>query len=313
MDAALGTLRDQPFGTVLLLAMAAGFAAFGCLLLRLVPEREDLILGGPTESRADDSLRPARHPVLVCHGGGFCRGCRRRLSGCPAWDATTASDAPPSRRIRTRRGPDAARRQSGPTRSPSCSTDPGRGTDGFDPDASSGSGDRSATRVLDRDRTRPTTPRPVDARSRCDRATTGCYRPGRAPALVGRRGGSRPRRRAAREPDARRRRASVERGLAAPRPAARGLCGSTGGPRPWPPISRSSSSRRTGRSGLAPRGLAGPAESTAQRVREAGLLAVGDGSWRPLAPTADDRRRGTGDLASALRLLARIDSCRRSP
>jgi hypothetical protein len=29
MDAALGTLRDQPFGTVLLLAMAVGFAAFG--------------------------------------------------------------------------------------------------------------------------------------------------------------------------------------------------------------------------------------------------------------------------------------------
>lgn len=29
MDAALGTLRDQPFGPVLLLAMAAGFAAFG--------------------------------------------------------------------------------------------------------------------------------------------------------------------------------------------------------------------------------------------------------------------------------------------
>jgi hypothetical protein len=29
MDAALGTLRDQPFGTALLLAMAVGFAAFG--------------------------------------------------------------------------------------------------------------------------------------------------------------------------------------------------------------------------------------------------------------------------------------------
>ena len=29
LDAALGTLRDQPFGPVLLLAMAAGFAAFG--------------------------------------------------------------------------------------------------------------------------------------------------------------------------------------------------------------------------------------------------------------------------------------------
>lgn len=29
MDAALGTLRDQPFGTVLLVAMALGFAAFG--------------------------------------------------------------------------------------------------------------------------------------------------------------------------------------------------------------------------------------------------------------------------------------------
>lgn len=29
MDAALGTLRDQPFGTALLLAMAIGFAAFG--------------------------------------------------------------------------------------------------------------------------------------------------------------------------------------------------------------------------------------------------------------------------------------------
>ena len=28
LDAALGTLRDQPFGSVLLLAMAAGFAAF---------------------------------------------------------------------------------------------------------------------------------------------------------------------------------------------------------------------------------------------------------------------------------------------
>ena len=29
MDAALSALRDQPFGTVLLLAMAVGFAAFG--------------------------------------------------------------------------------------------------------------------------------------------------------------------------------------------------------------------------------------------------------------------------------------------
>ncbi len=33
MDAALSTLRDQPFGTVLLLAMAVGFAAFGVYCL----------------------------------------------------------------------------------------------------------------------------------------------------------------------------------------------------------------------------------------------------------------------------------------
>ena len=33
MDAALGALRDQPFGTALLLAMAVGFAAFGVYCL----------------------------------------------------------------------------------------------------------------------------------------------------------------------------------------------------------------------------------------------------------------------------------------
>ena len=29
LDAALGTIREQPFGTVLLIVMALGFAAFG--------------------------------------------------------------------------------------------------------------------------------------------------------------------------------------------------------------------------------------------------------------------------------------------
>jgi hypothetical protein len=65
--------------------------------------------------------------------------------------------------------------------------------------------------------------------------------------------------------------------------------------------------RRSGRSGLAPEGWRDQLESTAQRVREAGLPAVGDGSWRPLGRLLMTGVGGSETLSSALRLLVRIE------
>ncbi len=65
--------------------------------------------------------------------------------------------------------------------------------------------------------------------------------------------------------------------------------------------------RRTGRFDLAPAGWRDQLESTAQRVREAGLLPVGDGSWRPLRRLLATGAGGPETLSSALRLLARIE------
>ena len=68
LDAALSTVRGQPFGSVLLLAMAAGLRLFRAVLLRLGQERQALswaLEAGIRRQRSDQLRR--RDPVPRGH------------------------------------------------------------------------------------------------------------------------------------------------------------------------------------------------------------------------------------------------------